>query len=110
MPYAAPPPDPMPPAPTGFNPAYGYAPPIVPRRTPALAVVGLVLTFLAPILGLILSVVAVVRVRHDGHGRGLAIAGIVVSVVLTPILAAIAIPVFLHQRELAETAGPRAGA
>lgn len=109
-PTASPPtfPGPMPPEPPGLGPSLGHGPPPVPRRTPALAVVGLVLAFLAPLIGLVLSVIAVVRARHDGGGRRLAIAGIVVSVVVAPILAAVAIPVFLHQREAAETAGPRA--
>lgn len=107
----APPPG-YPPAPSpGYPPGYPPAPPdrtpAVSQRSPALAVVGLVLACLAPLVGLILSVIAVVRARHDGVGRELAIAGIVVSIVVTPIFAAMVIPVYLNHRAMAE-AGPRA--
>ncbi len=87
------------------QPTY-YGPP-APRRTPTLAILGLVFAFLAPLVGLVLSIVALVRAKTDGNGRGLAIAGLVTSIVMTPLYAAVALPVFLHQRELAQEAGPR---
>ena len=93
------------------QPPYGqpgyYRPPVAPRQTPTLAILGLVLAFFAPLIGLVLSIVAVVRAKADGNGRGLAIAALVVNIVLMPILAAIAIPVFMHQRELAQEAEVR---
>lgn len=87
------------------QPAY-YGPP-APQRTPTLAILSLVFAFLAPVVGLVLAIVALVRARTDGNGRGLAIAGLAVSVLAIPVLAAIAIPVYLNQRENAQEAGVR---
>ncbi|MGN7192132.1 MULTISPECIES: DUF4190 domain-containing protein [unclassified Curtobacterium] len=57
-----------------------YAP--VPRvdRTSSLAIAGFVLAFVANVVGLVVSIVALVRIHRTGeHGRGLAIAGIAVG-------------------------------
>ena len=52
-------------------------------KTPAIAIVGLILAFILPPVGLILSLVAISRARRAGSGRGLAIGGIVVGTLLT---------------------------
>lgn len=90
------------PAPYG-QPAY-YGPP-APKRTPVLAILSLVFAFLAPLVGLVLAIVALLRGKVDGNGRGLAIAGLVTSLVMTPLYAAVALPLVMQQRERAEEAG-----
>ncbi|WP_435743145.1 DUF4190 domain-containing protein [Microbacterium sp. PMB16] len=61
--------------------AYAPAPPAPPGRT--LAIVGLVLAFLVSPVGLILSIVAAVKLGKAGAPKGLAIAGIIVGAVIT---------------------------
>lgn len=85
------------------QPGY-YGPPATPKPTPVLAILSLVFAFLAPIVGLVLAIVALLRGKVDGNGRGLAIAGLVTSLVMTPLYAAVALPVYLNQRRLAEEA------
>lgn len=82
------------------QPAY-YGPP-APQRTPTLAILSLVFAFLAPLVGLVLAIVALLRGKVDGNGRGLAIAGLVTSLVMTPLYAAVALPLVMQQRERAE--------
>lgn len=48
-----------------------------------LAIAGLVLAVVAPLIGLILSLVAAARLRRAGAPQGLAVAGIVIGAVLT---------------------------
>ena len=48
-----------------------------------LSIVGLVLAFLLPPIGLILSIIASVQLGKAGAPKGLAIAGIVIGAVLT---------------------------
>lgn len=53
------------------------------------AIAGFILAFLFPPVGFILSIVALIRMgRHGGRGRGLAIAGIVISILMMLILIA----------------------
>lgn len=82
----------------------GYYGPPAPKRTPVLAILSLVFAFLAPVVGFVLAIVALLRGKVDGNGRGLAIAGLVTSLVMTPLYAAVALPVYLNQRRLAEEA------
>jgi hypothetical protein len=85
------------PAPTPYPTYYGptsYGTP--PSQTPVLAIVGLVLAVILAPVGIIVSIVALVKVRTTGVGRGLASAGLVVGCFW--ILAAMAIPVYLNQR------------
>ena len=81
---------------------FGHAPA---RGTDPMAVWGFVLSLLFWPVGLGLSIGSMVRTRRHGlDGRGLAVAGLVISLVhlvLLPVLAAVAIPVFLNQREKA---------
>lgn len=52
-------------------------------KTNVMAIVGLVLAFIVPVLGFILSLVAKSQIKKTGEGgKGLATAGIIVSVVL----------------------------
>ncbi|MGO4489774.1 DUF4190 domain-containing protein [Microbacterium sp. 2RAF4] len=67
------------PAPTA--PAYPQPEPTPPGRV--LSIVGLVLAFLAAPIGLILSIVAAVKLGKTGQPKGLAIAGIIVGAILT---------------------------
>ena len=69
-----------PPAPTAGSP-YPSAPVSPPGRV--LSIVGLVLAFLAAPVGLILSIVAAVKLGKAGAPKGLAIAGIIVGAVIT---------------------------
>ena len=69
-----------PPAPTAGSP-YPSAPVSPPGRV--LSIVGLVLAFLAAPIGMILSIVAAVKLGKAGAPKGLAIAGIIVGAVIT---------------------------
>lgn len=69
-----------PPAPTGGAP-YGSAPASPPGRV--LSIIGLVLAFVAAPIGLILSIVAAVKLGKAGAPKGLAIAGIIVGAIIT---------------------------
>ena len=69
-----------PPAPHG-GAAYGAAPVAPPGRV--LSIVGLVLAFVAAPVGLIISIVAAVKLGKAGAPKGLAIAGIIVGAVIT---------------------------
>ncbi|WP_159620224.1 DUF4190 domain-containing protein [Arthrobacter zhaoguopingii] len=51
-----------------------------------LSITGLVLAFLISPVGLILSIVALVKARRSGTGNGLAVAGIIVGLLGTAIL------------------------
>ncbi|MFJ6534172.1 DUF4190 domain-containing protein [Microbacterium sp. NPDC091662] len=97
-PAAAPTPPPAAPAaaPTwdaapGSAPAAGYPAPAAPaypqpEPTPpgrVLSIVGLVLAFVAAPIGLILSIVAAVKLGKAGQPKGLAIAGIIIGAILT---------------------------
>lgn len=75
-------------------------PNVVVTRTSGLAIAGFVLSFFIGILGLIFSVLGYNEVKRSNgavKGQGLAIAGIVISIITTLImvLAAISIPAFL---------------
>ena len=77
-----PPPAPAAPQYQAAPPAQGYAAPgSVPGKT--LGIVGLILAFLAPVIGLILSIVAKVQSRKAGVPNGIATAGIIVGAILT---------------------------
>ncbi|GAA4587546.1 hypothetical protein GCM10023194_36840 [Planotetraspora phitsanulokensis] len=61
---------------------YGAVPPV--KASNGLAVAGFVLAFLVAPIGFILSIVGLVQApKRGGKGRGLAIAGIVISLVVT---------------------------
>jgi len=87
-----PPQQPVPPAPPAA-PQYQAAPPVAPQYQAApasvpgktLGIVGLILAFLAPVIGLILSIVAKVQSRKAGVPNGIATAGIIVGAILTVI-------------------------
>ena len=51
-----------------------------PPRTNIFAIVGLILAFFSSLLGLIFSIIGLAKAREYGSGKGLAIAGIVVSI------------------------------
>jgi hypothetical protein len=54
------------------------------QKTNTLAIIGLILAFIVPLLGLILSIVGLSQInKHHQEGKGLAIAGIVISSILT---------------------------
>lgn len=79
----------------------GFAQQPMPAPKPTLAIVGLVLAVILPPVGLVLSIVAVVRARRTGGAaRGIAITGIVVSLVSSLLASSVALPVYLHQREV----------
>ena len=47
-----------------------------------IAIIGLVLSFFSPIIGLVLSIIGLRHAQKSGVNRGVAIAGIVISVVV----------------------------
>ena len=49
-------------------------------RSNGFAVAGLILAFFSPLLGLIFSIIGLTKAREYNSGKGLAIAGIVISV------------------------------
>lgn len=81
--YAAPPAEgyPAPGYPAQGAPAYAQPTPTPPGRV--LAIVGLVLAFLVAPVGLIISIVAAVKLGKAGQPKGLAIAGIIVGALIT---------------------------
>jgi len=77
------------------------------QRTSGLAIAGFVCSFFCGLLGLILSILGLSEIsRSNGtvKGRGLAIAGIVISIVLflVGVLAAVAIPAFVDYTKKAK--------
>lgn len=82
-------PTPYPPTPAGPP---QYLPPPAPKTEP-MAIAGLILAFFMWPVGLVLSIIALRRTKAPGTGRGLAIAGLIVSIVEG--LATIALVVFL---------------
>lgn len=86
-----------PPAPAGQPTAAGYpayagqaaAPAPVPGR--GLAITGFVLAFLLPLIGMIISIIATVKLGRIGAPRGLSIAGIIIGAVLSVLWVVIAI-------------------
>lgn len=78
--------------PTPYSSNPGASPSAAASRPPGrvLSIVGLVLAFLMPLIGLILSIVAAVKLGKTGQPKGLAIAGIIVGAILT-VLGVIAI-------------------
>ncbi|MCZ4299721.1 MULTISPECIES: hypothetical protein [Microbacterium] len=62
-------------------PAYSQPTPTPPGRV--LSIVGLVLAFLMAPVGLIISIVAAVKLGKAGQPKGLAIAGIIVGAIIT---------------------------
>jgi len=58
--------------------------PAAPQRTNTLAIVSLVLAFVAPLIGLVLGFVALSQVKRNGEGgRGLALAAVIIGGVIT---------------------------
>lgn len=88
---------PAPPAPQGYPAAPGYQTPgypaapgyaqpgyaAAPPKTPGIAITGLVLAIILPLVGLIVSIVALGKTKAVGAGRGLAKAGVIVGAILT---------------------------
>ncbi|MCK8476663.1 hypothetical protein [Microbacterium aurugineum] len=62
-------------------PAYSQPTPTPPGRV--LSIVGLVLAFLMAPVGLVISIVAAVKLGKAGQPKGLAIAGIIVGAIIT---------------------------
>lgn len=52
-------------------------------RTNVFAIVGLILAFFSTLLGLIFSCIGLAKSREYGSGRGIAIAGIIISIINT---------------------------
>lgn len=76
----------------GFAAAAPASAPAAPAPGPSgLAITGLVLAFLAPLIGLILSIVAHVQGRRAGRSTGLSLAGIIVSAVMMVVWGIVAI-------------------
>ncbi|MEO8700528.1 MAG: DUF4190 domain-containing protein [Kofleriaceae bacterium] len=69
------------------------------NKTSGMAIAGFVCAFFCGVLGIIFSALGLAETKRTGmKGRGLAIAGIVISCIMLviPILAAVAIPAFLE--------------
>ncbi|MGV3712583.1 DUF4190 domain-containing protein [Pseudolysinimonas sp.] len=102
-PAAATPPAPAAPA----APSYA-APAAAPAPGKGLTIAGIVFAFLFPLLGLILSIVALVQSRSAGQKNKGAVAGIIISIVW-PILVGIIIAVITFTSLMAACAGMAPG-
>lgn len=71
-----------------------------------MTIAGVVFAFLIPLLGLILSIVALVQSKNAGQKNGLAIAGIIISIVWPIILAILLTTVFASLFDACATLGP----
>jgi hypothetical protein len=83
-------------------------PPVVAAKTSGMAIAGFVLSFLCSLLGLIFSIIGLSQVNKSNGtlgGKGLAIAGIVISAIMMVggMLAAIAIPAFVDYMHKSKT-------
>lgn len=80
------------------QPPYPAAEPAQPapeQRTNGLAIAGFVLAFLAPLVGLILSLIAFFQIRkRQQKGRGLALAGIIISALATVAAVVLSVVIF----------------
>jgi hypothetical protein len=101
--------------PAAQQPAPGYPAPAYPGAAAApapvpgrgLAITGFVLAFLLPLIGMIISIIATVKLGKIGAPRGLSIAGIIIGAILTVLWIVIAISmislfaaIFSHCAEL----------
>ncbi len=85
-PYQPPQPiEPAPPVmPLNSIPPQGSAHPSPPQTMSVMAIVGLVLAFVVPVVGIIVSAIALAKIGKNGQkGRGLAIAGLVIGLINT---------------------------
>lgn len=87
----------------GYGQQGYYGQPATPK-TPPIAIVGLVLAFLLPLVGLIVSIVALGKTKKAGAGRGLAVAGTIIGAVLTVVAG---IVIFLVVNVFGALSGPR---
>ncbi|NMO51647.1 hypothetical protein HH310_10650 [Actinoplanes sp. TBRC 11911] len=82
----------FPPPGDGFPPPPGGYPPPQQQGMSGLAITGFILSFLGGLLGLILSVIAIFQTgKGKKRGRGLAIAGVVISLIWGGVYVAIAV-------------------
>jgi phosphotransferase system glucose/maltose/N-acetylglucosamine-specific IIC component len=90
-------------------PAYPVAPP-QPQRTSGIAITGFILAFILPLIGFILSLIAVFKTgAGKAKGRGLAIAGVIISLLI--MAGIVVVVVFASQSTVADpgcTAGKQA--
>lgn len=63
------------------------------QKTPTLAILALIFSFLIPIVGLILGIISLIDIKKNQNlkGRGLAIASIIISVIYMIIILALLI-------------------
>lgn len=88
---------------TGAQPIPGAAPQS--DKTNGLAIAGLVLAFIIPLIGFVLSIVGLNQINKRGEkGKGLAIAGIVVSSIFMLISVFILLSAFMAVPKLQEKA------
>ena len=90
--------------PPGYGTA-GYAP--APQRTNVMAILGLVFAFVFSPLGLVFSAVGLSQTKKRGEGgRGLAIAGLILSILFLVLGILLFFVFFAAFQEAAENAGP----
>ncbi len=57
------------------------------KRTNTLAIIGFILSFISGIVGLIVSIIALAKIKKTGeNGKELAIAGIIIGIIMTIII------------------------
>ena len=92
------------------TPQPGFPAPGQPQRTNTMAILGLVFAFVFSPLGIVFSAIGLSQTKKRGEGgRGLAVAGLVLSIVFLLISIALVAVVFAAANEVAENPEPAAG-
>ena len=91
------------------QPTYGYGtpgyPPVGPPKTNTMAILGLIFAFVFSPLGIVFSAIGLSQTKERGErGRGLAIAGLVLSIVLLLLSVALFFLLLAGLNEVAKTA------
>lgn len=73
------------------------------NTTNGISIAGFILSFIIPIVGLILSIIGLKKSKETNNGRGLSIAGIVISVVFTIISIIVIFLTFISAMSVTET-------
>lgn len=73
------------------------------NKTNGIAIAGLILSFIIPIIGLVLSIIGLKKSKEINNGRGLSIAGIIISAIFTVISIIIIVLMFSSAMSVTKT-------